>query len=239
MICKVADFNVKFNNCSKGFENFLSNYAITDGDIDFCIDVDHSNLNQTYPFLDENTSDLNKEIIIFSNKLFSQFPQKNAFVFHASLIEVQNEGIAFIAHSGTGKSTHTLLWQKLLGDKLQIVNGDKPIIRFDDNGIPYGYGSPWCGKEGFEKNTKTPIKHICLIERSKENSCEKISAKDIFNKLLEQLYIPNDPAAAANTFMLLNKLLNSCDIWSIKCNMDISAAETAYNSIFKEKIHEA
>ena len=42
----------------------------------------------------------------------------------------------FCGSSGTGKTTHMLLWQKMLGDRFKFINGDKPIIRFIDN-VPY------------------------------------------------------------------------------------------------------
>ena len=148
------------------------------------------------------------------------------------------KGVAFTALSGTGKSTHTLLWQKLLGDKMQIINGDKPIVRFYDN-IPYGYGTPWNGKEHLGKNASTPIKHICFIERSEQNSCTKITAQDALKDIFSQLFIPKEPVAALKTLELLDLLFKSVTVWVIKCNTDISAANTAYNTIFCEENYEA
>lgn len=238
MLCRIADFNIEFQNCSKDFKKLFKDYTIPYGVTDFSFKITPENINQDNPFLKPDSTDFQTETSIFYDIIFSTLPQKHAILFHSSLIEVNGVGIAFTAHSGTGKTTHTLLWKKLLGDKLQIINGDKPIIRLNENGIPYGYGAPWCGKERLGINAKTPIKHICFIERSEINSCEKISPKEILNKIFDQLYIPKDPIAATNTFSLLNKLLDYCDIWNIKCNMDIKAAEVAYNTIFKENINE-
>ena len=71
-------------------------------------------------------------------------PLNNSFLLHSAVFEVNDSGVALAAHSGTGKTTHMLLWQKLLGDKLKIINGDKPIIRFFENEpeTPYAYGTP-------------------------------------------------------------------------------------------------
>ncbi len=122
---------------------------------------------------------------------------------------------------------------------MQIITGDKPIIRFfDGNTAPYGYGTPWCGKEGFSKNTKTPIKHICFIEQSPQNSCVRITPRDAINSIFNQIFIPKDQTLAAKTFELLNRLLQSCSIWRIKCNTDISAAKVAFDAIFKENKNE-
>ena len=41
----------------------------------------------------------------------------------------------FTAQSGTGKSTHIKLWKKHFGKDVDIVNGDKPIVRVFNDGI--------------------------------------------------------------------------------------------------------
>ena len=96
-------------------------------------------------------------------------PDFDAFLLHAAVIEVDGLAYAFAAPSGTGKTTHIALWKKFFGDRANIINGDKPIIRFE-NGTPYIYGTPWCGKEGYNINTKAPLAALCFIERSPENT---------------------------------------------------------------------
>ena len=53
----------------------------------------------------------------------------SAFLFHAAVIDVDGQGIAFAAQSGTGKTTRVLLWKKAMSDRVKVVNGDKPILR--------------------------------------------------------------------------------------------------------------
>ncbi len=231
MICKIADFVFEFKNASASLENFLKKYK-SDTKPEFLIKLTDEDIEKarTYGCIDIDTNQA--EINACQQKVLSIIPLYDAFFLHSSLIEVNDIGIAFTALSGTGKTTHTLLWQKLLGDKIQIINGDKPIIRFKD-GIPYGYGTPWCGKERLSINKSVPLKHLCFIERSERNSCEKISAKDSLKIIFSQIFIPKDATAAQKTLELLDRLLKSVDIWIIKCNTDISAAQTTYNAIFK------
>ena len=238
MICKIADFVVEFVNVSpalaRRFEPYVCaetpmvSFSITPEDIEHVRTLTKNNMD---PFLAESTT--------FLDKFVRWLPQNNAIYFHASLIEVENQGVAFTALSGTGKSTHTLLWQRLLGNKMQIVNGDKPIIRIFEDGSIYAYGTPWNGKEGYGTNGKTPLKHICFIERSEQNTCQKTTASESLAKIFNQIIIPNDPIFATYTLSVLDKILNSVSVWNIKCNMDISAAETAYNAIFKGENNEA
>ena len=150
---------------------------------------------------------------------------------------MDGEGVAFAAHSGTGKTTHMRLWQELLGDRFKVINGDKPIIRFfeDEPDTAYGYGTPWCGKERLGCNERTKLKHICFIERATENSCVELEPNQVIDEIFNQVYMPENPMAAMATMQLINRFLSSCKIWRIYCNMDISAASTAYNTIFKTK----
>ncbi len=231
MICKLADFIIDFKNPSEITEKFLKDYKFC-AKPQFFIEVSPKEIEAARHITHTTVSTIQGEINAFHQKLINLIPNYDAFIIHASLIEVNGNGVAFLAKSGTGKTTHTLLWQKLLGEQVQIINGDKPIIRFLD-GTPYGYGTPWCGKERFAKNAKTPIKHICFIERSSENSCNKITSKEALNSIFNQMFIPKEPKAALKALELLDKLLKSVDIWVIKCNADISAAKTAYNIIFK------
>lgn len=161
-------------------------------------------------------------------------PLHNAFVLHSACFDVDGVGVAFAAHSGTGKTTHMQLWQELLRDKMVIVNGDKPIVRFfdDEPETPYAYGTPWNGKEHLGCNMRTPLKHICFIERSETNFVEKIDKSDAIERIFNQVYMPKDPVAVMNTMQLIDRLLSCCKLWTIHCNMEPEAAEIAYNTIF-------
>lgn len=230
MVCKIADFVIDFKNPSIAMQGFLKDYAVAEKP-QFSIQVTEDEINRAATLTTVTTSILQAELNAFYIKLLSVLPLYGAMFLHASLIEANGVGVAFTARSGTGKSTHTLLWQKLLGVKMQVINGDKPIIRFED-GIPYGYGTPWNGKERLGKNAKTPVKHICFIERSNCNSCEKITPEAALKGIFNQIFIPKEPAAAMKTLELLDRLFKTVSVWIIKCNTDISAASTAYNTIF-------
>ena len=127
------------------------------------------------------------------------------------------------------------LWQKLLGDKMVVVNGDKPIVRFfdDEPETPYAYGTPWNGKEHLGCNMRTKLKHICFIERSETNFVEKMDKNDVINLIFNQVYKPKDPIAVMKTMELIDRLLSCCNLWKIHCNMEDEAAEIAYNAIMR------
>lgn len=219
-------------------ERFFKKYSCDDNEIpDSIVDITNEDL------LDEKifNSITKLDCVLAYNAFFRKFsewlPLNNAFLIHGVLLEVENSGILFSAASGTGKTTHMLLWQKLLGEKLSLINGDKPIVRFfdDEPETPYAYGTPWKGKENFGFNGKTKLKHICFIERSETNYVEKVQKKDVIDRIFNQVYMPKDPVAIINTMQLIDRLLNCCNLWVIHCNMEPEAAEIAYNAIINGK----
>lgn len=234
MKIRIADISFELSDIKANSTNSMFNKYPGNGDSEHIIKVENQEvIDDIKNFEGEMPRNCAVNNIIY-RKVADCLPLHNAFLLHSACFDVDGVGVAFAAHSGTGKTTHMLLWQKLLGDRLKIVNGDKPIIRFfeDDPASPYAYGTPWCGKERLGCNMRTPLRHICFIERAEENSCAPINASDAVNRIFNQVYMPADPKAAACTLELVNRLLSSCKLWLIRCNMDISAAETSYNAIF-------
>lgn len=231
---KIADFGIEFICGSSYTEKICKNYIenATDVDVAFsCSDIE---------IAAENTENANfgkgyLEYIALHRKLAEWLPLHNAFVLHSATFDVDGAGVAFAAHSGTGKTTHMNLWQELLGDRMVIVNGDKPIVRFfeDEPETPYAYGTPWNGKERLGCNMRTPLKHICFIERSETNYVEKMRKEDVIDRIFNQVYMPKDPVAVMNTMQLIDRLLSCCSLWTIHCNMEPQAAEIAYKTIFE------
>ncbi len=173
------------------------------------------------------------EFIALLRKIGEILPLHNAFVLHSACFRVDGTGVVFAAPSGTGKTTHLNRWKSYLKDRLTVVNGDKPIVRFI-NSKPIAFGTPWCGKEKLGNNTNTEIKHICFVERSDTNYVEKVSREEAINRIFNQVYMPKtNPMAIQKTMELIDKLLSDAKLWIIHCNKDENAGEIVYNQIFK------
>ena len=67
-----------------------------------------------------------------------------AIAIHSSTIECEGRAVLFLGESGTGKSTHTRLWQEHIPGA-RLLNDDSPIIRMYQ-GQATAFGSPWSGK---------------------------------------------------------------------------------------------
>ena len=77
------------------------------------------------------------------------------FYLHASAVVFDGRAYLFSGPSGAGKSTHSRLWQAAFPG-VQVINDDKPALR-RLQGVWYAYGTPWCGKDGINRNEKAPL----------------------------------------------------------------------------------
>lgn len=154
----------------------------------------------------------------------------DAYLFHSAVIEYKGEGYAFSAKSGTGKSTHISLWRRHFGPDVHIVNGDKPILRFIDGEL-YAYGTPWCGKEGWQNNSKVKLKALCFVERAKENSIKRIDASDAIMRIFHQILMPEDLETVDSLAPLLDMTLRKIPCYLLCCNMEKEAAQVAYDGM--------
>lgn len=152
---------------------------------------------------------------------------------HSSALVYDGGAYLFSADSGVGKSTHTKLWLKAFGDKVHIMNDDKPVVRlYDDHA--QAYGTPFDGGSGIALNENYPLKAIIFVERGKENSVRIPENKEIIQKLYFQTARMVNRETAEKMLVNLERLLHLTKFYILTCNMDISAAYTAYNSIIEK-----
>ncbi|MGN1138154.1 MAG: hypothetical protein ACI4RM_01815 [Ruminococcus sp.] len=169
---------------------------------------------------------------VYRKYIYIMIERYDAFFFHCSSIAVDNKAIMFTAKSGTGKSTHRNLWIKNLGDRVTIINDDKPIIRKID-GKFYVYGTPWQGKESLGSNIRVPAFALCFLSRSETNSIGPIDTVSVVAKMMNQIVRPKDPKLMANALDLLDEFLEQVTCYDLRVNMDDEAAVVAYNGIFR------
>ena len=171
------------------------------------------------------------ESLCIYRTIAEQLPTFDRFVFHGAAIEYDGNAYLFTAPSGTGKTTHINLWKKHLGDKVGIVNGDKPIIHVGD--AVTVYGTPWAGKEGYQRNTKASLKAICILKQSKTNSIVRLPTGDAINRLMRQVYIPHNAIALSRTLDLLGQMIQKIPVYELLCDISENAFKTSYTEMTK------
>lgn len=108
---------------------------------------------------------------------------------HASLVRHEGYAYAFIAKSGTGKSTQVANWLRTIPG-CDLMNDDNPIIRVlsktsasNDKQVQI-YGSPWSGKTPCYRNVSAPLGAVTRIDRAETNSVERLRPLDAFGSFL-------------------------------------------------------
>ena len=107
---------------------------------------------------------------------------QQTLLIHASLVRCKGYGYAFIAKSGTGKSTQVSMWLRNIPD-CDLMNDDNPIVRIQE-GKAFIYGSPWSGKTPCYRQVKAPLGAITRIDRAPQNSIEKLEPIEAFASIL-------------------------------------------------------
>lgn len=148
---------------------------------------------------------------------------KNTLLIHASLVRHNGYGYAFIAKSGTGKSTQVSMWLRHIPN-CDLMNDDNPIIRIID-GKPYIYGGPWSGKTPCYRNVKAPLGAITRIDRAKTNSVEKLSAIEAFASLLPSCSSMKwDESIIEHICDSITKIIETTSIYTLHCLPDKNSA---------------
>lgn len=149
---------------------------------------------------------------------------------HASLVRQDGYGYAFIAKSGTGKSTQVSMWLRYLKG-CDLMNDDNPIIRFID-GEAYIFGSPWSGKTPCYRNVKAKLGAITRIDRAEKNWVEKLSPIEAFTSLLPSCSSMKwDQEIFNDICNTITKLVETTGIYTLHCLPNREAAEVCNQTI--------
>ena len=235
---KIADKVVEVTSIYDEVHKYCADYQ-TDENVDYSVtttqaDIDfereksaHEDEIEGIPTRQFTDSYL-EELAVY-RKIAEKMLDFDTVLFHGSVVAVDGVGYLFTAKSGTGKSTHTRLWREYFGERAVMVNDDKPLLHIADTVT--AYGTPYNGKHRLGSNISVPLKAICILNRSADNHIEPISFEQAYNMLLQQVYRPADMLKMAKTLELVDRLADSVKLYRLGCNMDISAAQVAFEGM--------
>lgn len=182
---------------------------------------------------------------------------------HGSSLAMDGRGYIFTAPSGTGKSTHARLWREVYGNRVTMIDDDKPLLRFekelpkdapgngdgkregdrgtgnnvDGNDGPVRItvcGTPWNGKHRLGANVSAPLDAVAFLSRSEVNSVSPVSTPDAFMKLMKQVYLSDDPASMGLILDMVKTMTRSLRFYDLKCNMEPDAARVSFEGMSRK-----
>ena len=232
---KIANIHIRIDNAYPYVFHLCRGYIVeSDEEPELLVRVSEEAIAKEIAIADHSVTKEYAEAVCIYRQICRQLPERfQSFLMHSAVIEYEGEGYAFAAHSGTGKSTHIALWRKHFGEAVHIVNGDKPILRFIDGRL-YAFGTPWCGKEGWQSNTGVPLKAICFLERAEANAIRLMEPKEAIGRIFHQLLSPEDLNTVNALFPLLDRMLREVPCYLLVCNISEEAAEVAYRGMNHE-----
>lgn len=172
------------------------------------------------------------ESLAILRKLSTAFSHMGILLFHSSAILFDGRAYLYTASSGTGKSTHTALCRKVFGDRVKMINDDKPFLRFE-NGIWRVYGSPWNGKHGLGNNISAPLGGVAILKRGTKNCMKRITSDIALPTLFAQSYRPQKASDMQCVLDLVVNLSRN-PIYELRCDMSDEAAELSLGVMSKQ-----
>ena len=152
-------------------------------------------------------------------------------LFHCSALEMDGRAYLFTAPSGTGKSTHAALWRKVFGQRVRMINDDKPLLRREADGSWRVFGTPYGGKDNLQNNISQTIRGIVLLERGQENRITPVTVRDAYPRLLAQTYHDAQAPEALLRTMDLVGALAQLPVFRLECTISEQAVQVAYDAL--------
>lgn len=162
---------------------------------------------------------------------YHQLMRFDGFMLHASAVCYEGKAYLFSAPSGTGKSTHTRIWQSVFGETAQVFNDDKPALRCVD-GVWYAYGTPWCGKDGININMKAPVAGICFLKQASENKIRRLDTAEALQNVVWQAPRRFKSQASLDLFLsVVDRLVRVIPVFEFENRPEPDAALLSYHTM--------
>lgn len=149
------------------------------------------------------------------------------YAMHSASILYNDKVFLFTGPSGTGKSTHASLWNKILD--CPILNGDVNVLEVIDDGERkvIVHGTPWCGTSNiFDADTRE-LGGIVRLYQAGENTaavCDEMRAGLIcFQRVISHGWTPEMMSQIVD---FAEKLGGLTAVFELHCNMEEKAVYT-------------
>lgn len=227
---ELAEVVIGIHSLYDTLKKFCRDYITETEQAEFEIEITEEDIQKEASLAEEEYSPQYLETLAVLRKISDEMPERDRFLMHGAVISCNGKGYMFTAPSGTGKSTHINLWRKYLGESVEIINGDKPILKAEEDTVCV-YGTPWAGKEGWQTNRKVHLETICFLEQGRENEIRKLTPVEALPRLLRQVHYTEDPGKAGKTLELLDRIFDNVPMYQLTCDISREAVKCSYEML--------
>ena len=230
-IYEIAKLRVRIDAVTEQTGRRLQPYLTDGGEYDFDASTTREEIEDymqksdipTLPYLAEDA-------IVLTNISRTVLDRYDGCFFHSSCLEIDGKGYMFTALSCTGKSTHTRNWRRLFGDRVTMINDDKPLIRLID-GTYYVCSTPWMGKSNIGCNMIAPLDAVFVLKRGEENKAVPTTPGKQMRQLMEATLLPKSRENMIKLLNLFDGVFTQAKLIELFCTPDIEAAQVAYDAV--------
>lgn len=155
-------------------------------------------------------------------------------MFHGVAFQYGTGVYILTAPSGTGKSTQYRNLYTLYGERIQIINGDKPLLGPGEKEEIIVYPSPWNGKENWSGSIHGPLRAVILLEQAKENILTILDKKEAVVPILQQcLYTAPNGKSVHTVFRMTDSILNGVPLYHFFNRGNLASSEVLFDCIRK------
>jgi hypothetical protein len=182
-----------------------------------------------------NASTLDLSYIWTGARFYQELIEHDGLVIHAAGLACDGRAFLFSGACGIGKSTHATLWRKTFGNRVIVINEDKPAVRFKD-GCYQVCGTPFSGKTDSSRNICVPLLAICFLEQAPVSRIRRLSAGEALPRLMAQTIRPADPDRMDWLLETVDRLLGCIPVFLLEATPDETAVELAYQTLMMDMI---
>lgn len=148
---------------------------------------------------------------------------QNLFALHSASIAYGDRAWLFSGKSGTGKSTHAALWNRLY--HTELINGDINLMGMENNRVMV-YGTPWCGTSKIYSVQTYELGGIVLLRQATRNEVQELSEESRQLLLFQRFISPTwfDWQVDKN-LMFADKIQEHAAVCRLMCNTRPDAAQ--------------
>lgn len=160
--------------------------------------------------------------------------EKDRPMFHGAAFICGEGAYILTAPSGTGKSTQYRNLKYLYGDRVRVINGDKPILGRGQEGEIIVFPSPWNGKERWAGSEHAPLKGMVLLEQGPCNILKTMGPGEAALPVLKEfLYTAPSRKSVHTVCRMADTIVRSVPLYHFENKGDLASSQMLFDCIRK------